>query len=76
MADSQQQQVTSQTPATKPKNPNRVAAGKPLLKKQKWRARHRKKTLIEAQSIIAKKKNRMARHRLTHQLWMSPTKTF
>ena len=64
MADSQQpveQQVTSQTPATqqvtpatKQKNPKRVAAGKAIARK-KTGSRGTKKALIEAQSIIAAK---------------------
>ena len=35
MADSETQQVTSQTPATKQKNPKRVAAGKAIAQKTK-----------------------------------------
>ena len=57
MADSDTtQQVTSQTPATKPKNPKRVAAGKATAEKNKNRiAREaQKKALIKAESIIAK----------------------
>ena len=49
MADSQQpvdQQVTSQTPETKQKNPKRVAAGKLVAQ--------RTKQAREAQSIVAK----------------------
>ena len=58
MADSQQpamQQVTSQTPATKQKNPKRVAAGIAIAKKTKEAREAQKKALIEAQSIIANK---------------------
>ena len=56
MADTQQpvdQQVTSQTPATKQKNPKRVAAGKAIAQKTKQAREAQKKALIEAQSIIA-----------------------
>ena len=53
MADSQvEQQVTSQTPATK-----RVAAGKVLARKTKEAREAQKKALIEAQSIIAAAKD-------------------
>ena len=58
MADSQQpveQEVTSQTPATKRKNPKRVAAGKEIAKKTKEAREAQKKALIEAQAIIANK---------------------
>ena len=56
MADAQQpvdQQVSSQTPATKQKNPKRVAAGKAIAQKTKQAREAQKKALIEAQSIIA-----------------------
>ena len=55
MADSetQQQQVTSKTPATKQKNPKRVAAGKAIAQRTKLASEAQKKALIEAQSIIA-----------------------
>ena len=56
MADSQQpieQQVTSQTPATKQKNPKRVAAAKAIARKTREAREAQKKALIEAQSIIA-----------------------
>ena len=58
MADSQQsveQQVTSQTPATKQKNPKRVASGKAIAQRTKMAREAQKKALIKAQSIIAKK---------------------
>ena len=58
MAELQQpveQQVTSQTPATKQKNPKRVAAGKAIARKTKEAREAQKKALIEAQSIIAAK---------------------
>ena len=58
MADSQQpvdQQVTSKTPATKQKNPKRVAAGKAIAQRTKIAREAQKKALIEAQSIIASK---------------------
>ena len=56
MADPQQpveQQVTSQTPASKQKNPKRVAASKAIAQKTKQAREAQKKALIEAQSIIA-----------------------
>ena len=56
MADVQQpvdQQVTSQTPARKQKNPKRVAVGKAIAQKTKQAPEAQKKALIEAQSIIA-----------------------
>ena len=53
MADSETQQVTSQTPATKQKNSKRVAAGKAIAPKTKQAREAQEKALIEAQSIIA-----------------------
>ena len=56
MADPQQpveQQVTSKTPATKQKNPKRVAAGKAITEKTKQAREAQKKALAEAQIIIA-----------------------
>ena len=56
MADPQQpvdQQVTTKTPATKQKNPKRVAAGKAIAEKTRIAREAQKKALIEAQSIIA-----------------------
>ena len=55
MADSetQQQQVTSKTPATTQKNPKRVAAGKAIAEKTKQAREAQKKALAEAQIIIA-----------------------
>ena len=50
MADSQQ--VTSQTPTTKTKNPKRVAAGKAIAEK----TRLAREALDEANAIIANKK--------------------
>ena len=50
------QQVTSQTPATKQKNPKRVAAGKATAEKTRIAREAQKKALIEAQSIIAQAK--------------------
>ena len=47
------QQVTSQTPATKQKNPKRVAAGKAVAERTKIAREAQEKALIEAQSIIA-----------------------
>ena len=60
MADPQQPvdpQVTSKTPATKQKNPKRVAAGKAIAEKTKIAREAQKKALIEAQSIIAQAKH-------------------
>ena len=51
-----QQQVTSKTPATKQKNPKRVAAGKAIAEKTRIAREAQKKALIEAQSIIAQAK--------------------
>ena len=58
MADSEtqqpvEQQVTSKTPATKQKNPKRVAAGKAIAERTRLSRVAQKKALIEAQSIIA-----------------------
>ena len=57
MADSETvdttQQVTSKTPATKPKNPKRVAAGKAIAERTKQAREAQKKALAEAQVIIA-----------------------
>ena len=58
MADSHvDQQVTSKTPATKQKNPKRVAAGKAAAEKTRIAREAQKKALIEAQSIIAQAKH-------------------
>ena len=57
MADTQQpvdQQVTSKTPATKQKNPKRVAAGKLVAQRTKQAREAQKKALIDAESIVAK----------------------
>ena len=51
------QQVTSKTPATKQKNPKRVAAGKAVAEKTRIAHEAQKKALIEAQSIIAQAKS-------------------
>ena len=59
MEDTQQpveQQVTSKTPATRQKNPKRVAAGKATAEKTKIAREAQKKAFIEAQSIIAQTK--------------------
>ena len=55
MADSEtvEQQGTSKTPATKQKNPKRVAAGKAIAQKTKQAREAQKKALAEAQVIIA-----------------------
>ena len=55
MADTDQQ-VTSKTPATKQKNPKRVAAGKAVAERTRIAREAQLKTLIEAQSIIAQAK--------------------
>ena len=57
MADTEQQ-VTSKTPATKQKNPKRVAAGKAVAERTRIAREAQRKTLIEAQSIIAQAKQR------------------
>ena len=54
MADSQQ--VTSQTPTTKMKNPKRVEAGKAIAEKTRLAREAQKKALDEANAIIANKK--------------------
>ena len=51
MADTEQ--VTSQTPATRQKNPKRVAAGKAIAQKTKQAREAQRKALAEAQVIIA-----------------------
>ena len=59
MEDPQQpvdQQVTSKAPATKQKNPKRVAAGKATAERTRIAREAQKKALIEAQSIIAQEK--------------------
>ena len=57
MADSDTtQQVTSQTPTTKTKNPKRVAAGKAISEKTRIAREAQKKALDEANAIIANKK--------------------
>ena len=56
MEDPQQpvdQQVTSKTPATKQKNPKRVAAGKAIAERTRIAREAQRKAVIEAQSIIA-----------------------
>ena len=59
MAEPQQpvdQQVTSKTPATKQKNPKRVAAGKAIAERTRIAREAQRKAVIEAQSIIAQAK--------------------
>ena len=60
MADTQQpvdqpveEQVTSKVPATKQKNPKRVAAGKSISEKTKRDREMQRKALIAAENIIA-----------------------
>ena len=50
------QQVTSKTPATRQKNPKRVAAGKAIAERTRIAREEQKKALIQAQSIIAQAK--------------------
>ena len=50
------QQVTSKTPATKQKNPKRVAAGKLVAERTRIAREAQRKAVIEAQSIIAQAK--------------------
>ena len=57
MAEPVDQQVTTKTPATKQKNPKRVAAGKAIAEKTRIAREAQKKALIEAQSIIAQAKH-------------------
>ena len=57
MAEPVDQQVTSKTPATKEKNPKRVAAGKLVAERTRIAREAQKKALIEAQSIIAQEKH-------------------
>ena len=51
-----EEQVTSKAPATKQKNPKRVAAGKAIAERTRIAREEQKKALIEAQSIIAQAK--------------------
>ena len=51
-----EQQVTSKTPATKQKNPKRVAAGKAVAERTRIAREEQRKALIRAQSIIAQAK--------------------
>ena len=55
MADTDQQ-VTSKTPATKQKNPKRVAAGKAVAERTRIAREEQRKALIKAQSMIAQAK--------------------
>ena len=54
------QQVTSQTPATKQKNPKRVAAGKAVAERTRIAREEQKKALIKAESMIAKNQTKVA----------------
>ena len=56
VASNTEQQVTSKTPATKQKNPKRVAAGKAVAERTRIVREAQRKALIEAQSIIAQAK--------------------
>ena len=73
MADSQQ--VTSQTPTTKTKNPKRVAAGKAIAEKTRLAREAQKKALDEANAIIANKKAPEAAAITTTQ-WLSGISIF
>ena len=55
MADTDQQ-VTSKAPATKQKNPKRVAAGKAVAERTRIAREEQRKALIKAQSMIAQAK--------------------
>ena len=70
MAEPQQpvdQQVTSITPATKQKNPKRVAAGKAIAERTRIAREEQKKALIQAQSIITSNNNTMAERYQHHR---------
>ena len=54
------QQVTSQTPATKQKNPKRVAAGKAVAERTRIAREEQKKALIKAESMMAKNQTKVA----------------
>ena len=56
MEGTQEQQVTSKTPATRQKNPKRVAAGKAVAERTRIAREAQNKAVIEAQSIIARAK--------------------
>ena len=58
MADSEtvEQQVTSKTPATKQKNPKRVAAGKAVAERTRIAREAQKKAFIETQILLAQAK--------------------
>ena len=55
MADTDQQ-VTSKTPATKQKNPKRVAASKAVAERMRIAREEQRKALINAQSMLAQAK--------------------
>jgi len=54
------QQVTSAAPATKVKNPKRVAAGKAIAEKRRQAREEQNKKIAEADSIMAKEQLRKA----------------
>ena len=56
VASNTEQQVTSKTPATKQKNPKRVAAGKAVAERTRIAREAQRKAVIEAQGIIAQAK--------------------
>ena len=62
------QQVTSKTPATKQKNPKRVAAGKAIAQKNETGTRGAEKKLLSRhRSSLQMVKSKM----LTHHLWLN-----
>ena len=56
VASNTEQQVTSKTPATKRKNPKRVAAGKAVAERTRIAREEQRKALINAQSMLAQAK--------------------
>ena len=81
MSDSQTptdttQQATSQTPATKQKNPKRVAAGKAIAEKTRI-AREAQKKLSSRRRVSLQIIRPKFHQCLTlHRLWMNRPKTF
>ena len=56
VASNTEQQVTSKTPATKQKNPKRVATGKAVAERTRIAREAQRKAVFEAQSIFAQAK--------------------
>ena len=69
------QQVTSKTPATRQKNPKRVATGKKIAEKTKQARKAQKKALAEAQIIIANNQLKQAEPVATPVADSPPTET-